>query len=48
MQTAVAEAMSTGTFNWEAWAQSLTPFLHGLTPAEAQRVNGSTLHAASR
>jgi hypothetical protein len=28
------EAIEAGTFDWEAWAQSLQPFLGGLTPQE--------------
>jgi hypothetical protein len=39
----MAEAISQGTFDWEGWATSLQPFLHGLTPQEAQSVNGRVL-----
>lgn len=34
--SAVAEAIDEGTFDWDAWAKSLTPFLGGLTPTEQQ------------
>lgn len=32
----VAEAIDEGRFNWDAWAQSLRPFLGGLSPTEQQ------------
>lgn len=34
LESAVAEAITTGTFDWDAWAKSLAPFLGGLTPRE--------------
>jgi hypothetical protein len=34
LRNPVAEAIDTDTFDWEAWAQSLKPFLGGLTPQE--------------
>jgi len=34
LRNPVAEAIDADTFDWEAWAQSLTPFLGGLTPQE--------------
>jgi hypothetical protein len=30
----VAAAIDEGTYDWDAWATSLTPFLGGLTPQE--------------
>jgi predicted amidophosphoribosyltransferase len=32
--SAVAEAIDAGTYDWDAWARSLEPFLGGLTPQE--------------
>jgi len=34
LQSAVTEAIDAGTFDWDAWARSLRPFLGGLTPQE--------------
>jgi hypothetical protein len=38
LRSAVEEALDAGTFDWEAWYQSLTPFLGGLTPQEQRLV----------
>ena len=34
LRSAVEEALDAGTFDWDAWARSLQPFLGGLTPQE--------------
>jgi hypothetical protein len=34
MQHETLEALAAGTFDWQAWAQSLTPWLGGVTPQE--------------
>src|SRR5262245_60656173 len=41
LQSAVAEAIDAGSFDWDAWARSLTPFLKGLTPQEESLVRTS-------
>jgi predicted amidophosphoribosyltransferase len=35
LESAHAVAIAAGTYDWDAWAQSLQPFLGGLTPQEA-------------
>jgi hypothetical protein len=35
LESAVGAAIDRGTFDWDAWARSLTPFLGGLTAREA-------------
>ena len=34
LRSAVEEALAAGTLDWDAWADSLQPFLGGLTPQE--------------
>jgi hypothetical protein len=34
LRSPVADRIELGTFDWHAWAQSLTPFLGGFTPRE--------------
>jgi len=34
LRSAVEEAIAMETFDWDAWARSLSPFLGGLTPQE--------------
>jgi len=34
LRSATEEAIEAGTFDWDAWHKSLTPFLGGLTPQE--------------
>jgi hypothetical protein len=36
LDSALGEAIDTGTFDWDGWAKSLAPFLGGLTPREQQ------------
>jgi hypothetical protein len=36
VRSPVEEAIDAETFDWDAWARSLRPFLHGLTPQEQQ------------
>lgn len=37
-QTPVAQAIEADTYDWDAWAQGLTPFLRGITPEEEARL----------
>lgn len=34
LRSLIEEAIDAGTFDWQAWAASLAPFLGGLTPQE--------------
>ena len=34
MGSSVGDAIEAGTYDWDAWAETLTPFLHGLSPQE--------------
>ena len=36
LEHALTTAITEGTFDWDAWVKSLTPFLGGLTPQEEQ------------
>lgn len=40
LANATLDALEAGTHDWEAWAKSLEPFLHGLTDAERAMFNG--------
>lgn len=40
LANATLDALEAGTFDWDAWQRSLTPFLHELTPAEKAMFNG--------
>ena len=44
LRSVIEEAVDAGTFDWEAWAKSLAPFLGGLTAQEQQVLTREGFH----
>jgi hypothetical protein len=40
LRSATEDAIDAGTYDWDAWVQSLQPFLGGLTPQEQALLRG--------